>query len=95
MSKSSRRPKNKVAVTLYFDSKDQAEWFSAYWLDGGGDQQMAQTYTKSWGKDWFYQKTSENACPKCGYLDHNFYNSFTTPGTTYQCPNCPAKYTLK
>lgn len=35
MSKASKRPKGKVEVTMYFDSQDQADWFAAYWLDGG------------------------------------------------------------
>jgi len=88
-------PKNKVEVKLLFDSQDQADWFGAYWLDGGGDQQMCQTYTESWGKNWYYMKTSENACPSCGYLDHHFYDVDRQAGTQYQCTNCPKQYTLK
>jgi hypothetical protein len=90
-----RKPKNKVAVTLYFDSQDQAEWFSAHWLDGGGDQQQAQTRTEAWGKNWFYLKTAENACPKCGYLSPYFYDIAHVPGSKYQCENCPQAYILK
>jgi DNA-directed RNA polymerase subunit RPC12/RpoP len=91
----SKKPTGKVEVTLFFDSQDQAEWFGAYWLDGGGDQQMGQTYTERWGKNWYYMKTSENACPSCGYLDRRFYDVEQVAGTLYQCPNCPKKYALK
>jgi len=90
-----RRPKGKVEVTLYFDDQNQAEIFGANWLDGGGDQQIASIFTDSWGKDWYYLKTSENACPECGYLDHRFYDVERVPGTLYQCENCPKKYVLK
>lgn len=93
-----QRPKDKKAFTLYFDDKTQLEWFKAYWLDGGGDQQMGQTYTESWGKDWAYMKTVEEACSKCGYFDESAmdraFQNKQLDTISMTCLNCAKTYSF-
>lgn len=54
MSDHGKKPKDQShALTIYFDSAQELQEFTAWYLDGGGEQQ-SEFYSKSWGKDWLH-----------------------------------------
>ncbi len=54
MSDHGKKPKNQEhALTIYFDSAEAIEEFTAWYLDGGGEQQ-SEFYAKSWGDNWMH-----------------------------------------
>lgn len=94
-----RRPKNKHELKLYFDTKIGIDNFTAWYLDGGGEQQ-SKYYSKKWGKDWIQVEPSEGACPECEHDETETTNSLFYKDRNLRiieatCSNCGHFFDLK
>lgn len=93
------RPKNKKALTIYFDTQKGVEYFMAWYLDGGGEQQSGY-YSKKWGDNWIDTEISCEACPECEFMGDDeeirsaMWQDKSTQYIEWKCRNCDHKYNV-
>jgi hypothetical protein len=79
-----RKPKNKYALELHFDTKVSRGNFIALFLDAGGADHMSMDVV-AWGKTWMHIR-SGNRCTKC---ELHYDSTRLIPDE--KCSNCSAK----
>lgn len=67
--------KNKeVTLTLTFKSEMSRGNFTAWYLDGGGEQISKYYVDDKWTKDKWNLSADPDSCPKCEFSDCDYIN---------------------
>lgn len=97
MANKGRKPKDKIPLTIFFDTKIGVENFISWYLNSG--EQSSSYYSKGWGKDWLDVEVDDNACPKCEYPEEDiqtfFWENRKVRKEEFTCRNCDHKYMLE
>jgi hypothetical protein len=92
-----KKPKNKIELTLCFESKIERDNWTSWYLNSG--EQNSNAYTKAWGGNWMHLESPGEACPKCFYYDPDLLTDLWEDPEheklKTKCTNCEHVYSVK